>query len=623
MIVGLIHTKKKQPVNSWAAFLFFICCNIRLSLNKTIIYSFRWAFAALPFHQVLQAIIFLILIQTASSKNEDKNASKPSKKNEEYNLLIAPVRLSDVISPSFNPNDIQPIHPVAGEAFTVFVAIVDDQNRVIDVDGDFQFKWSSHNYINPDKPDNKEKLEGADGWFDLTNGTAIIANIRYDEVGVIMLSGMARFRAGSNDDDKDKKDKKKDKDDEDDDKGKTTVIFGNSDPFLVQPFDFRIRVIPRAVDDEGRIFAGDPFSLIITPVNGRGETLENFSQTLSNSTQISLISRVTEPANATVHTVYDAEGNVVDSIPSNYFRDGSATLRDLYFNDAGVLELQILITNYFGMTITGSSVEIGRFIPKQIEMEIAQPAVSGGEDAQYNYSGQPFYATVTISALNNRTPPGRTHNYQERGDGTFSLALQQSDRSLGTLVYDASQAKMTAGEKLIYVTASLQFQSTQTPQLLRLEYSYENNADDLSLTGLSPETEFRSGRIRFRHRSGTADMFLAIRPEIEHYSDQLWKLNEDEDILTLNARELEIKEQGTGANIHGSMRQFYGGRIRGGTEPFEVIMQNIVAPVQFSVGLKNGSALSFLGEVSEPWLVVPESSGSVFTNRVFVYETEN
>lgn len=586
-------------------------------------HSIRFAYAALP---VLLLVLFVFLTPQAHGRNHCRYKSKPQWKYDDYNLLIAPVLLEDVLSPNFDPNDIEPVHPVAGEAFTVFVAIVDDRNRVIDVDGDFQFKWSSHNYIKPDKPDNREKLVDDDGWFDITNGTAIIANIRYDEVGVIMLSGMARFRTAKNNGNgkgKGKWKKDDDDDDDDDDKGKTTVIQSYSEPFLMQPYDFRITAIPSAVDDEGNMYAGDSFSLIITPVNGRGDTLENFYQTLSNGTQITLTSRVTEPEYATVHTIYDSQNNAVDSVSAYSFRDGSATLRDLHFDDAGLLEVQLLITNYFGLTVTSGAVQVGRFIPKTIAMEIEQPPVSGGLDAQYNYAGQPFFATVAIQALNNRTPPAVTHNYQESQSGVFELALQPSDRSLGTLVYDASQNVMMAGEKLIAVTASLPFQSTLNPLDLQLQYSYENDGDDLVFSKLGPESEFRCGRIRFRHNRGMVGDYLEIQPEIEYYADSLWQVNEEEDSLILSTKDMEIKETNSGGSILGSERQFYGGRIRGGTEPFEVSMQSILNPVEFSIQLRSHSTLSFLENVSEPWWVVPEDSYTPKRNRVFVYETSN
>lgn len=531
--------------------------------------------------------------------------------------MLYPVLLTGIAQSNGNRLSLLPIHPVAGKPFAVLAAIVDNQNRLIEVDGDFQLQWSGHNYVNPSKPNSHATLEGEPGWVKIQDGLALIPGVRYDEVGVIQLTGMARIRIR-----KDDKDDKKKKDD-DDDKTHTEVIITNSEPFIVQPYDFKITVIANAVSKKGEITAGDPFSLIITPINAFGKTLDHFAQTLSNDNTISLFSRITTDNQVNSQPVYDAQGSVLELIPTQAFEDGAAAFQHVTFDDAGLLEIQVIVSNYFGLTVAGGFQTVGKFIPYQLQMTIDQPAMSGGVDAQYNYAGQAFYAAVTISAINKKTPPGITQNYQESGTGDLIIALPNNKNQIGELNYSYTQSGMTAGVKVIQVTGSLQFDRVQNPQFIAFDYTYENG--DLSVTAWGPETEFRSGRVRFRQQNGVAGENLAIRAEIEHFIDSLWQLNTDEDTLALQRSGMRIQEENLDAEIMGTTRTFYAGRIRGGTDAFMVRLNTVLSPVLFSVGLEPSSPLSFLRTVSETWQIVPEMDETgrryPIARNVFAYES--
>ncbi|MBI1175563.1 MAG: hypothetical protein GC139_09915 [Sideroxydans sp.] len=186
----------------------------------------------------------------------------------------------------------------------------------------------------------------------------------------------------------------------------------------------------------GPIKAGGAFTASVSALNSAGTVTPNFGKE-SPAEGVTLTSTLVTPNPVTYPTaVNPAIGN--NAIPGSEFgaggmvsdANGVATVNNLSWGEVGDITLTATLTSasYLGsgLTASGTSATVGRFIPDHFDTTVSQvsgvpmPCPNGLScPTQYNgfvYAGQSF--TTNIYALN--AAGGTTQNY----DSTFGLAKQ-------------------------------------------------------------------------------------------------------------------------------------------------------------------------------------------------------
>ncbi len=544
-----------------------------------------------------------------------------------------------------NANQVQATPQIiAGAPFYVVVLVVDDQNCRVNADGHFKLSWSNDNYVNPSNPPAPYNpiQGGLHRSFRINNGLSIIPNIRYDECGMIQITGTAKIHAHG--------------------PPGNINLSGESSPFVVRPFQFLIQTdLPRLSDndddneseghrghqnrnrrgrgnnddddddddddeqDEGdqsggflNFTAGTPFSLSIIAVNVNGQITTNYPyDDLINLNQkfVSIGFEVVVPEDADGGELQNSQNETLNQFPASLFQYGECILNEISYTDVGIIDIFVEDVNYMGMQISGVLEGIGRFVPHHFSVTVDQPARIQGEEASYTYSGQLFSATVTITAKNGKMPPGTTVNYQgelaQVENPRLSIALPPHQSMLGSLeVPSVSAPIFEDGVATLSVEPLLfQYSSIQNPETMSVRYIFHRRGEQESFTDSDP-VEFRSGRMRIHDRLGMAGDFLKLFVDVEYYQNDSWTLNQDEEVLSVSPDDFTVDElTGEGnVSIEGTAQEFFGGMIRGGYDPLRIECANIVGPLRFRIALNENTELYFLEEIPGHWYIIPALS---------------
>lgn len=228
------------------------------------------------------------------------------------------------------------------------------------------------------------------------NGSSPIT-VRYDDVGRITLTSTATVTPFG---------------------GATAVtLTGSSNAFVVAPHHFGFSSVTA-----GLIKAGNPFSATVTAQNALGATTPNFGKETAPE-GVTLSSNLVSPAGGNNPVLAN------NAIAGGTFVNGVATVNNLSWGDVGLITLTGNLTSgstnlcstlpshdgylCFGQTATGTSANVGRFIPDHFDT-----ITSGGMPCptgltcpiQFNgfiYSGQPFTTQLIARNLGG----GTTLNY--------------------------------------------------------------------------------------------------------------------------------------------------------------------------------------------------------------------
>ena len=194
-------------------------------------------------------------------------------------------------------------------------------------------------------------------------------------------------------------------------------ISGISNAFVVKPYNFS--VIPCAtttggacltapsdpgLTGSGSIFAktGSAFNATVTALTSSGTSTPSFGLGSNNGTESVLITNsIQAPTNGN-----DPLLGGTTSIPRSSFSNGSATITNLTWSEVGVITLTATNSTFIGnsLSTTGTSGNLGRFIPDHFETSVVQvsgvplPCPTGltcpGLYNGFVYSGQSFITNV-------------------------------------------------------------------------------------------------------------------------------------------------------------------------------------------------------------------------------------
>jgi MSHA biogenesis protein MshQ len=327
--------------------------------------------------------------------------------------------------------------------------------------------------------------------FDAT-GTAT-PTLQYADVGQMTLNGTYTGSAGT---------------------GDSGLSMTGSGSFIAAPASFAFSGITAPP-----IKAGNSFNATVTALNSLGAATPNFGKETSPE-GVTLTQTLVQPTGG------GASAGALTA-PSFTAYTGGATTATTSWSEVGLITLTATNSNYLssGLTATGTSANIGPFIPDHFNTIVTQGCSVG----LYTYSGQPF--GVQVKAMNGAVTPAVTQNY----DGTvntspnFANAVTLSDASgaPGTLA-PPTVASTAFNAGVAPVTAAFTFTSrttAATPISMRAVYTNAAPAYTVTSSGFTEgSTTIRSGRARFNNAHGSEILALPVPFHTEYWNNG-WVIN--------------------------------------------------------------------------------------------------
>ncbi|HPA47776.1 MAG TPA: hypothetical protein PK395_18580 [bacterium] len=509
---------------------------------------------------------------------------------------------------------------VAAAPFSVAVIITDEEGRRADVGGHFAFTWSKKNHLDPENPPVELDLpKGKGAHYKFQHGLLIFDDLHYDECGLIQLTGEAHLQIPAVQGTK---------------KVETTPL-----SVLLHPWKFLLNatcpIVPvqQAIEAQPTYSAGAPFDLTIYAVNARSEVTRNYPYDDEGSfvgKEIQVQTQIVVPQGSPYGRLCFLDGTAVAKISADRFTNGICTLNGIAFSDAGIFNVTVMDSNYFGVPIAGSLEWLGRFVPHHFEMGVDLPPMNRSPGNGYTYSGEPFSATVTVRAMNALPVPAVTCNYHGElarvGGQTLRIEAAEVSKAIGTVSAPTVQPRFSNGVT-VEVLSGIQFafRAIREPKDILFVSSFED-LDHVAGSVATNAVSFRCGKIRFRDRYGVEGDYLRIASDIDWYSSDGWRLNEDENHLVLAPGDLRIQVQSGSGTVQaaGEQQFFFGGRVRGGQDPLRVLSESVTETLSVEVDLAPSSRLKFLESVPARWTIDSprsiEPSGRV--RKKVLYERE-
>jgi hypothetical protein len=221
--------------------------------------------------------------------------------------------------------------------------------------------------------------------------------------------------------------------------GPLTILKGASNSFLVRPYDFSVIACTSAapcltapvdpgLSGGGNVFikAGNPFNATITARALGGATTPSFGLGTAAGTETVILTKtLMAPGGGLSGNLTGTGTSVTNPLYRSTFTNGVASVSNLSWDEVGVVTLTATSSTFLGsgVTTTGTSANVGRFIPDHFETVVTggMPCPTGLTcPTLFNgfvYSGQPFTTNVTARNLGGAT----TMNYD--GGLGFSKAV--------------------------------------------------------------------------------------------------------------------------------------------------------------------------------------------------------
>jgi len=350
--------------------------------------------------------------------------------------------------------------------------------------------------------------------------------------------------------------------------GTVAITTGASNSFLVKPYGFSVMACTSATpctvantsntDGTGSVFstAGTTFNATIKALAYGGSVVTpSFGLGTANGTEsVGLTRTLVAP------TPGGAAGTLGGTIAilRSSFSDGVASVSDLTWNEVGVITLSATNSTFEGTalspTATGTSGNIGRFIPDHFETVVTGPMSCGAlpfapacPAGGLVYSGQAFTTTVTAYTLGGTGALGVTTNYAGSfaklvtlgaWDAVGSTAQQNPPASGGATTFNptVTAASFTAGEATTTTPAytfAIPSTSTTPPAAPTNVYIRAIDADTPAVSSLRTPSassveggvKVVNGRLRMANAYGSERLPLSVLAEVQYYDGANWLTN--------------------------------------------------------------------------------------------------
>lgn len=319
------------------------------------------------------------------------------------------------------------------------------------------------------------------------NGSAPIT-VRYDDVGQITLNASATVTPFG---------------------GATPVaLSGSSNAYTVAPHHFGFSAISAAP-----IRAGSNFTATITAYNGLATPTATANYGLESPAQgVTLTQTLVQP------TGTGASAGALGPASFTPYSGGTTTATTSW-SEVGLITLTASNNNYLGsgLPASGTSANIGAFIPDHYTTVVTQACSAGG----FSYSGQPF--AVQINAMNGAAAITQNYDGTANTSPNFANTVTLADASgstAGTLAPATVPASaFSAGTANATPAYTFTSRSTPpTPITLRATYTNSTPAYTVTSSGFSEGgTAIFSGRARLKNAHGSENLALPVPFSTEYW----------------------------------------------------------------------------------------------------------
>lgn len=341
------------------------------------------------------------------------------------------------------------------------------------------------------------------------------------------------------------------------------TLTGSSNQFVVKPSALNLTLgtcadgsaNPAASSASGGKFcrAGQSFSASVSAVGSGGVVTPSFG-------------RETVPESVTLSAVLPSglglsnnPGLINGSIPGASFSNGVATVSNLSWNEAGVIQLSAKLTDsdYLGAgtVADGGPVNVGRFYPDHFTVS-STSLIHGCSARGYTYWGQDFSTSFTLTAQSQGNTP--TQNYS----GSFAkLGLS----SYSGFVFSANAGSLTQGATapasagwnngVATVTAYHQFSRPASPatpfnpviSALPVDSDGVTFASAAAVGSASNGSDgvasLRYGRLQLSNVFGSDKTSLSLPVTAQYWNGTVWQMNGLDSCTSIPAAAVALSNQ--------------------------------------------------------------------------------
>ena len=392
-----------------------------------------------------------------------------------------------------------------------------------------------------------------------------------------------------------------------------TFITGSSNVFVVRPFGFAFRgataatAIQHSNSDTGTVLvpAGDNFTMtvaayqwaagedsvgVVDGIPDPGVNLTNNGLTPNFAASVSIAATVNLPGVATGSITRGAACASAATIATASFINGSATISDWCYSEAGNVFLTATSTDYLGATdadITGNSGldggtfggYVGRFRPKYFEIDssagnaptlVNRFAASCGTGptvtSTFTYMNEGLRLRFRLLARNTQGATTLNYNgaYAKLGIGTFTnfdFGAKSGTTSLtsritagsstgsswlsgiGTVVADFPIDRASSPDGP-YTTVQFGIAPSDLDTVAMNAFNFDADGNTINeRTNLGVTTEVRFGRMRLNNTFGSTLLDLPLPLSIEYYTGSGFATNAADSCTTLQNSDLRFSFQ--------------------------------------------------------------------------------
>jgi len=353
--------------------------------------------------------------------------------------------------------------------------------------------------------------------------------------------------------------------------GGVSIVKGASNSFVVNPFAFTLtgikqhaspnKVNPGAGNATGDVFvkAGELFDAAVTAVGFDNATTPSFGLGTGSATEaVTLAYNLQQPVSACpgpadCAATLSGTGATTPLYRSD-FTNGVASLADLSWSEVGIIKLTATSSTYLGNshTTTGTSDNVGRFIPDHFAITAGAPLAACATGAAFTYFGQDGFSTpFTLSARN--VANATTQNYT----GAFAkLDLTDYDRFSFTAAVLPAGATLSssatapsgswANGTTVDLTARHQVSRPTAlagPATITIS-AKPTDTDNVTIAAAtevtSTATTLRYGRLRLMNAYGSELLPILVPVRAEFFNGTRWLPNADDGCTTVPAASLAL-----------------------------------------------------------------------------------
>lgn len=259
--------------------------------------------------------------------------------------------------------------------------------------------------------------------------------------------------------------------------GDPLPVDGQSDLWTVRPerFDVTVPGNPGAVSATSPVFrrAGESFEVQVTAIGAAGNALVSYGNEGTPQGAV-ITSELVQPQPGDPGLL-SGQSNLLGAD----FSSGRATVSDLSWNEAGILNLRVSNGAYLAVapSVDGDSGNVGRFIPERFEVAVdsGELAAFCGTSPAFIYSGQSTGWSISPQLMLTAYGPGNyiTKNYT--ADGFRKLVSSDIQRTAPT----ADNASVNASGVSFPISATLELGALSVVSEGVLSYQFAA-ADELA-----------------------------------------------------------------------------------------------------------------------------------------------